>query len=285
MPAFIRLILKSTPCRFLREVIRRFNEDQSAVLAGYIAYSTMLASLPFMIFTLSVMGLVFSPEDNAYVVEAMFKSVPEHVALTLEPVISDVLNENRGGILTLAALGTIYAASNGVTAIRIGLDKAYDLPQPRNFFYNRLISVAFVFLGILTFAILAVLIIFAPLAFQLIEAWTSYRVPAAADIVRYLVGGALLYVMLYAMHFILPALPMHRKKLWPGILVSMLIWVALASLISIFVAWSPTYTLSYGALTGVIVTLLFFYLTGVAIIFGAQVNAVVNFGLPKDGET
>ena len=280
----IRPLLKSTPIRFLREVIRRFNEDQSAVLAGYIAYCSMLASLPFMIFALSVMGLVFSPEDNAYAVDALFKAVPDHVARTLEPVLNEVLNQNRGGILTLAALGTIYAASNGVGAIRIGLDRAYDIERPRNFVVNRLISVAFVFLGIMTFAILAVLIVFAPLAFSLIEAWTNYRVPFAANIARYLIGGALLYALLYAMHFILPALPMHRKKLWPGILVSMLLWVALASLISIFVALSPTYAVSYGALTGVIVTLLFFYLTGVAIIFGAQVNAVVNFGLPNPTE-
>ena len=83
------------------------------------------------------------------------------------------------------------------------------------------------------------------------------------------------------MHWILPARPMHTKRLWPGILVSLLIWIAAASALSVYVAFSPSYALTYGALAGVIVTLLFFYLSGLAIIFGAQVNAVLNFGLRK----
>ncbi|MEM7059764.1 MAG: YihY/virulence factor BrkB family protein, partial [Pseudomonadota bacterium] len=231
--------------RFLRETIRRFNEDQGAVLAGYIAYSSMLASLPFLIFSISLLGVVLSPEDSAYAVDVLFKAVPEHVALTIEPVLGEVLLNERGGLFTLAILLTIYAASNGVAAIRVGLDRAYDLEQPRNFVVNRLIQLAFVFIGFLVFGLLAVLIIFAPLVFQLIEAWTDYKVPAAADIARYVIGGSLLYGLLYAMHFILPALPMHRKKLWPGILVSMLMWVVLASLFSLFLALAPTYTLTY----------------------------------------
>lgn len=281
----MKRILNSLPCRFVVETVRRFNEDQGAVLAGYIAYATMLSGMPFLIFAISLLGVVLGPEDSAYAVDAIFKAVPEHVARTIEPVLEEVLLNDRGGIFTLAILLTIYAASNGVGAIRIGLDRAYDIDRPRNFVLNRLIQLAFVFVGFFVFGLLAVLIIFAPLVFQLIEAWTDYSVPAAADIARYLIGGSLLYGLLYAMHFILPALPMHRKKLWPGILVSMLIWVLLASLMSLFLAWAPTYTLTYGALTGVIVTLLFFYLTGVAIIFGAQVNAVINFGIPEPQES
>ena len=65
-------------------------------------------------------------------------------------------------------------------------------------------------------------------------------------------------------------------RIWPGILASMLIWVCLATLYSIYLAFAPNYSLTYGALAGVILTLLFFYLTGVALIFGAQVNATVN---------
>ena len=182
--------------------------------------------------------------------------------------------------MTLAALGTIYAASNGVEAIRIGLDRAYDIETPRNFLVNRLVSIAIVFFGFVVFGTLAVLIIFAPLAFQMIESLTQVAIPASADLARYLVGAALLYGMLWVLHLVLPARPMRGRMIWPGILVSMLIWGLLASAMSVYVAYSPSYALTYGALTGVIVTLLFFYLTGVAIIFGAQVNAVVNFGLP-----
>jgi len=280
MTFFLRLWI----VRFLREVFRRFNEDQGAVLAGYIAYASMLAGFPFLIFSISLLGVVLDPEESAYAVEILFDSVPEHVALTIEPVLAEVLQNERGGIFTLAILLTIYAASNGVEAIRTGLDKAYDIPSPRNFIVNRLVSMGFVIIGFLVFGALALLIIFAPLVFQVFEYVTGQTIPASADIARYVIGGALLYGMLWLMHWILPARPMHMKKLWPGIVTSLVIWVAVASALSIYVAFSPSYALTYGALSGVIVTLLFFYLTGVAIILGAQVNATVNFGLPDEQE-
>ena len=73
---------------------------------------------------------------------------------------------------------------------------------------------------------------------------------------------------------------LHWKRLWPGILFSMVLWVLLATAMSVYVSNSPNYALTYGALAGVVVTLLFFFLTGVSIILGGEVNAVVNFGVP-----
>ena len=272
-------IVKTRVWRFCAEVIRRFNEDQSAVLAGYIAYASMLAGFPFLIFTLGLAGEIIGARYSAEAVAALFDAVPTHVAQTLEPVLYEVIGVDRGGVLTLAALGTIYAASNGVEAIRIGLDRAYDIKSPRNFLMNRVVSVAFVLIGFLVFGALAVLIIFAPLAFRLIEDWTTIDIPASANVARYLVGGGLLYWMLWLMHRFLPARRMRHKRLWPGIMVSMVVWVIIASAMSIYLAYAPSYALTYGALSGVIVTLLFFYLTGVAIMLGGQVNAVINFGL------
>lgn len=280
MKAFFKTLKRLTAVRFLMETVRRFNEDQGAVLSGYIAYASMLSAFPFLIFAISLAGLLIGDEQAQKAVALLFDAVPEHVARTLEPVLLDVLNQERKGILTISALGTIFAASNGVQAIRVGLDRAYDIETPRNFVVNRLVSIGIVLIGFMVFGALAMLIILAPLAFQITEALTGYQIPIIADIVRYVIGAALLYSTLWLMHLTLPARPMGWKRLWPGILTSLLMWGILATAVSIYVALTPTYTLTYGALAGVVVTLLFFYLSGVAIIFGAEVNATLNFGLP-----
>ena len=274
-------VLNSLAWRFALATVNRFNKDQGAVLAGYIAYASMLASFPFLIFTITLAGALIGARYSEEAVRVLFESVPQHVAQTLEPVLFEVIGEDRGGVLTLAALGTLYAASNGVEAIRTGLDRAYDVETPRNFVMNRLVAIGFVLIGFLVFGTLAVLIIFAPLAFRLIEDLTAVDIPASADIARYVIGGTLLYWFYWLMHRVLPARNMRRMTVWPGIFTSMLLWVLLATALSVYLAFSPDYAVTYGALSGVIVTLLFFYLTGVAIIFGAEVNAVVNFGLPK----
>ena len=275
-------VLKLPWVRFLREVFRRYGADQSPVLAGYIAYAAMLAGFPFLIFTITLAGATIGQSYSAEAVQLMFDTLPAHVARTLEPVLQEVIGVDRGGILTIALLGTIYGASNGVEAVRIGLDRAYDVEKPRNFLVNRLVSIAFVLLGFTVFGCLAVLIIFAPLAFHILETATDIRIPAGTDIARYAIGAVLLYCLLWLMHRILPAREMHKMKLWPGIFTSIAVWVAAASALSVYLAYAPSYALTYGALAGVVVTLLFFYLTGTAIILGAQVNAVLYFGVPKE---
>lgn len=271
---------RRTVYRFVMEVIRRFNEDYGAVLAGYIAYSCMLAGFPFLIFAITLAAQIVGPENSTAATDILFDLVPPNVAQTLEPVLTEVLGQERPGLLTISAIGALYAASNGVYAIRLGLDKAYDVENHSLFIINFLYSVGIVLLGFVVFGILAVLIIFAPLIFFIFEVLTGAEIPFIADIARYALGGGLLYGLLWLLHQTLPRRPMGWKRLWPGILTSVFIWGLLATGMAIYVANTPSYTVTYGTLAGVIVTLLFFYLTGVAIIVGAEVNATINFGLP-----
>ena len=69
---------------------------------------------------------------------------------------------------------------------------------------------------------------------------------------------------------------MKNKRIWPGIFVSVVLWLGGAVAFSIYLSLTPTYAVTYGTLTGVIVLAVFFYLSGVAIIFGAEVNAVLK---------
>lgn len=262
--------------RFLHRVIARFIEDDGTVFAGHIAYSLMLAALPFLIFAVALAGFVVGEQGAEMAVSALFEGLPEHVARTLEPVLLDALGRRRGGVLTLSALATLWAASNGVEAIRLGLDRAYGVPRARHVALSRLIALAVVLGGMALFIVLSALIVFAPLAFALIERWTGVRIPAEADLLRYGLGLAMLWLGLWAMHRVLPSRPMGPLRLWPGVLASVVIWSVAATAFSLYLAWAPFYSVTYGTLAGVIVTLVFFYLTGVALIFGAEVNAVVN---------
>lgn len=264
------------PGAFLWAVIGRFVENDGSVFSGHIAYSLMLAVFPFLIFAMALTGFAVGQQGAETALGALFEGVPEHVALTLEPVLFEVIGQRRGGVLTLSALVAVWTASNGVEAVRLGLDRAYGVPRARHVALSQLIAVAFVLGGFVVFLLLSALIVFAPLAFVLIERWTAVDIPREADIVRYAVGLAVLWSSLWVMHRVLPSRRMRGLKLWPGVLANVVIWSVAATGLSIYLAYAPGYTLTYGTLAGVIVTLLFFYLTGLALIFGAEVNAVVN---------
>ena len=277
--SLVRTVLKAT-WPFLWTVVKRFNKDQGSVLSGHIAYSLMLAVVPFLIFATALTGFVVGQQGAEAALGVLFKGVPEHVARTLEPVLLEVIGQRRGGILTLSALGAIWAASNGVEAVRIGLDRAYDVDDARHVALSRLIAIGVVLLSFAIFTVLSALIIFAPLVFVLIERWTEIDIPAEADVMRYLLGVTVLAGSLWTMHRVLPSRPMRGLRLWPGVIASVIIWSAAATGLSVYLAYAPSYAVTYGTLAGVIVTLLFFYLTGAAIIFGAEVNAVANAPRP-----
>ncbi|MDT8344652.1 MAG: YihY/virulence factor BrkB family protein [Thermohalobaculum sp.] len=265
--------------RFCSAVIRRYTAHEGGVLAGHIAFSAMLSLMPFLIFATALAGFVVGPEGTAAALDAMFAAAPDHVARTLEPVVVEVIGQRRGGVLTVAALGAIWAASNGVEAVRIALDRAYDGGVRRHFTLNRAVSVAMVLSAFAVFVLLGALIVLAPLTFRLIEHHTGLVVPVSADLARYAVSAAVLAVFLWYVHRLLPSRRMRGVRLWPGIAATVLVLGLAGTAFSQYLAFAPSYTVTYGTLGGVVVTLLFFYLAGVALILGAEVNAVANAAL------
>ncbi len=150
------------------------------------------------------------------------------------------------------------------------------MPRARHLALSRLIAVVFVLGGFVVFMLLSALIVFAPLAFLLIEKLVDIEIPRMANLMRYALGFVVLSGALWVMHRALPSRSMRGLKIWPGVAASVLIWGLAATGLSIYLAYAPSYTVTYGTLAGVIVTLLFFYITGLALILGAEMNAVIN---------
>lgn len=255
------------------EALTRFDEDDGWAMSGYIAYAALLSIFPFLIFAMALAGRLIGPEDSAAVAHALFDLAPAHVAQTLEPVLSEVLDQRTGGFVTLSALVTIYLATNAVEAFRTAFDRAYDVSEPHGFLRRRLVALLFVVAAAVVFILLGSIIILAPLAVDLAVGWLIEEPPAILLRLRYLVGILFFSAFLFAVHLGLPSRRMPGRVLWPGVAVSTALWLVGAGMFSTYLSYAPSYSITYGALSGVIVTLLFFYLTGAMIIFGAEINA------------
>jgi membrane protein len=254
----------------------RFERNDGWSMAGYIAFSGLLSIFPFLIFAATLTGILFGGEQSESIIEALFEIAPEHVAQTLEPVVVEVLNKQSNEILTLSLLFAIWVASSAVEAFRIAFDRAYAVPDPRSFIENRAMAILFVFLGALVAALLGVSILFSPLILHFLETALHVRVPPAASTITYGFGVLVFIGFLLVMHRMLPGRRLKTARLWPGVLVTTLLWVGFALGFTLYLSYTPSYTVTYGTLAGVIITLMFFYFTGVAIIFGAEINAAMN---------
>ncbi|MEL7464688.1 MAG: YihY/virulence factor BrkB family protein [Pseudomonadota bacterium] len=261
--------------RVARSAYRRFNRDDGTAMAGYIAYTVFLSLFPFAIFMSALAGVLIGPDNTQAIIDELFNLAPQHIAQTIAPVLEDVIGKSRGGVLTFSALAALWIASNAVEAVRIAFDRAYDSEQPANFFLRRAIAIGFVFLAGVTFAALGFIIILAPLALRLAEQYTGFQAPIGTDALRYLFGLIVFAIFMLILNRWLPSRALKSRFVIPGILVSTALWMLCAFGFSVYLAYAPDYAVTYGAFAGVIVTLLFFYLTGAAVIFGAEVNAAL----------
>jgi membrane protein len=262
-------------CRIARASVRGYWADDGDALAGYIAYATFLSMFPFAIFAVALAGALVTPQEIDAAVEGMFDLAPEHIARTLEPVVRGVAVDNGRTLVTTAALFALWTASNAVEALRVSFDRAYRPKHERGFALRRLRAMAFVILASLTFLLLGMLLVGAPIGLQVAEARLGVSAPFGVGLLRYAIALAMFAAFLMQMHLFLPSERPRRKRLWPGVWVSVGLWAVGATAFSAYLSYAPNLAVTYGAFTGVIVTLLFFYLTGAAIILGAEVNATL----------
>lgn len=261
--------------RILREALNGYWRNDGDAFAGYIAFTGILAIFPFLIFVTMLIGTFLGQRQSDELTHALFEIAPPHVALTLEPVVDEVIQGASDRILTLSAIFAVYVASNAVEAFRVAFDRAYRVIDPRGFIHARLVAVAYVFIGAIVAALLGASILLTPLAIQILRSH-GLPVPGFASYLANGFGAMVFVGFVYLLHRTLPGKGMKGRTLWPGVVVSTVIWHVAAVAFSIYLSYTPTYSLTYGTLAGVIITLMFFYMSGAVIIFGAEINAALN---------
>ncbi|WP_424932526.1 YihY/virulence factor BrkB family protein [Amaricoccus macauensis] len=260
----------------LWDAIRRFNRNDGAAMAGFVAFSCLLSIFPFLIFATALTGLIVGPDNTDAVIEALFEIAPEHMARTLEPVVGEVLQGRSNSVLTISVLFAIYVASNAVDSIRMAFDRAY-LVRPDPFFLNRIRAIGFVMVGAIVAALLGFTILLSPLLIRLATELLHVQVPGITGYLTYAFGLAVFVSFAWGMHRFLPGRRLSRSiRLWPGVILTALLWIIAATAFSTYLSYAPSYAVTYGTLAGVIITLMFFYITGMVIIFGAEFNAALN---------
>lgn len=257
------------------DATRRFNDHDGSAMAGHITYTILLALFPFLIFATSVAGFVFGAEHSAASREVFFEMLPENVGLTLQPVLEEVLGTQNRGLLSVSAIGTLWIASTGYEAIRIAFDRAYRAELRAPFWKRRVIAIGVVLVAIVVFLSLGLLIVAGPMIVSLADDYLDLSSRFLHRSVRLGVSTTILCAFVILCHKVLPSRSMRYVRVWPGVLFTTVIWMAAASLFSVFLRFAPNYAITYGTMAGGIVAMLFFYLTSALIIFGAEINAAL----------
>jgi membrane protein len=257
-------------------------EDDCLGLAAQLAYYFFLALFPAVLFVLALAS--FFPLTNFIddIVRALRPIAPAEVLGFLEEQLRRLSNADSGGILTIGILGAIWSSSAAVVAISGSLNRAYDIEEGRPWWKVRLtaigLTVALALLILISFS----LIVAGPTVAEYLA--SSLGLGAAFEwtwkILQWPLAFALVSTAVGLVYYFAPDAEQDWAWITPGALVGTLLWLAVSLIFKFYVAKFADYNATYGTVGGVIVLLLWFYISGLAILVGAEMNAEIEHASP-----
>jgi membrane protein len=264
--------------RIALDAFYAFTADDGWALASHIALSALLALFPFLIVLTALAGYVGSKDMADDVANLLLSTWPEGVAAPLAREIHNVLTVTRGGVLTVGVVLAVYFASSGVDSLRIALNRAYDPVETRSWWVLKLESIAYVLVAVFALLALGFLIVLAPLAFATALKYLPWLAPLERQFtyMRYAIAGTLIVIALVVAHKWLPGGRRRFVEIAPGIIVTLILWLASGILFGRYLAeFANNYVTMYAGLASAMIALVFLYWTATIFVYGGELNAEI----------
>jgi len=246
--------------------------------AGNFAYLSLLAVFSFFIVAAAVVGGFGQTAVGIEIVEAFLVTVPPSVARALHDPINDAMTARTGPLLWFSAIVGLWTTTSLIETIREILHRAYGVQAQRSFWEYRLTSTILILFSVF-FAMLA---LSAQFIVAGITGFLGTFFPAVeTDALWLSLSNAIPFLVLFATLYLLFRLLTPRQyrprqyPKWPGAVFISGWWLLITGLLPVFLNYAANYQLTYGSLAGVMITLIFFYLVGLGMVIGAEINAAL----------
>ncbi|MBB5179661.1 membrane protein [Planomicrobium koreense] len=261
---------------YAKAVGGEIKKDKATTLAAAQAYYYLLAIVPLLILLLSILPyLQIDPDDAMKFIAGI---MPGEVARTFEDTIVSVVTTPSGGLLTFGILGTLWSASNAMNAFIEATNEAYDVEETRSFIKKKATAIVLTLFMLVAVIIALVLPIFGGAIIDAIS--TTLNLPEQTEIIfqvlRWVISIAVMSIVLAFLYKFAPNKHFPFKEVLIGAVIATVLWQVVSLGFSIYVANFGSYSATYGSLGGLIVLMLWFFLTGLILVIGAEINAVIH---------
>ncbi len=233
---------------------------------------------PCFITTAALLSLFGQSNETQHAVESFLHVLPPDVSDLLRKPIADVLAARTGSLLWLGGLVGLWTVGGFIETIRDIFHRAYGVKATAAFWKSRLSST----LVMIASVVVALLSFLAAGILTAAEQFIYRLVPFSQDVAGWvglsrLIPGAVMFGALYLLFYSVTPGKYRESDCpkWPGALFTAAWWVSMTALLPWVLSHLGGYDLTYGSLAGVVVMLLFFYLIGLGLVFGAHLNAAL----------
>jgi membrane protein len=261
---------------FGKKLGKEFKNDRATGLAAEQAYYYMLSIFPLLILLISIIPyLSLDPQKALSYLQSV---MPSDSFSIIEENVIDIITKPNGGLLTFGIIGTLWSASNGMQAFIRAMNDAFDVEESRSFIKSRLVSIGLT-LGLLAaFIVAMVLPVFGKVILNFIGNFVNISdgMQILINVLRWAVAFVIMVTVLAILYKVAPNKHFPFKQVLPGAIAATVMWQLISFGLSFYVSNFGNYSATYGSLGGVIVLMLWFFLTGLALVIGGEICALYH---------
>jgi membrane protein len=266
----------------LKKTIREFSKDQCTDLAAALTYYAVLALFPAILALVSLLSIFGQGQKGTDALMGIVKDVAPSAANTLQGTVSQLSSSHAGGVaLVIGLAGALWSASGYIGAFGRALNRVYEIDEGRPFYKLRPVMLLVTVIAVILAALVALsLVISGPVARAVGSAIGAGGAAVTAwNIAKWPVMLAVVIVIVAVLYYATPNIKQPKFR-WisVGASIAVLVWILASVGFAFYVANFSSYNKTYGSLAGVIVFLLWLWITNLALLFGAEIDAEIERG-------
>lgn len=261
--------------KFFKQFLQNFSASGSTDLAAQLAYYFFLSLFPLLLFLLTL--IAFLPVDAGSVLGFLRQHAPGDTGSLVADQVKTVVSQPQGSLMSIGIIATLWSASGGVSALMRALNRAYGIEESRSFIKAKGLAIGLTIGVIFVIVVTLALPVFGQLILKAIGSVIHLSAPIMVfyNFARWLAGIVIMIFVMMLLYRFAPDEKFRFGEVVWGALFTTVAWQLISLGFSFYISNFANYSATYGALGGIIIMLLWFYLTGLILVAGGQINATL----------
>nr|WP_221636192.1 YihY/virulence factor BrkB family protein [Listeria immobilis] len=271
----VKFVKQSSIFQVGKTISVRVGRNDVSGNAAQLAYYMLFSIFPMMLIAATLLAYMHIDKDSVF--NMLKEFAPEQILDFLEENLNNLLTQKNGGLLSIGIIATLWSASNGMNAVMKALNKAYGVTNKRNYVVQRLLSMFFTLMMLATVGATLLLIVFG----QQIGLFLINHLNFSEDFLsfwnnlRWTVTLIVIFVVFTFLYWVAPNRRSTLLSIFPGAVFSTIGWTVASIGFAYYVNNFGNYSATYGSIGVIIILMLWFYLTGIILMVGGELNATL----------
>ncbi|ACO79448.1 Ribonuclease BN protein [Azotobacter vinelandii CA] len=270
------------PVEVLKCAVKDFMDDEMPTYASALAFQMLFSLFPFLLFLIALIGFLDLQKFFDWLQQQAALLLPAQAMDTVNSVIAQFQQE-RAGLFSLGIVAALWTASAGVRSTMQAMNKAYDVAESRPAWKRIPLSVLYTVGIALMLLSAAGLMLIGPEVMTWLAGWVGLEqlIVTLWTWLRWPVAILLLILVVAVIYYVAPDVEQRFRFITPGSVLAVLVWIATSLGFGFYVGNFGNYDATYGSVGAIIVMLLYFFISAAVLLFGAELNAVIEHRHPE----